>query len=98
MSQQTCELLGYDEPGDLIGRRLVAIIPPHYRQAHLAGFTLHLSSGRSPLLGRTVTVPALRQDGTEVMVELEVEAHKLPAGRHLFIAQMRPATSTPDDG
>lgn len=96
-SRQTCDLLGYQEPDQLIGRRLVAIIPPRYHQAHLAGFTLHLSNGRSPLLGRTVIVPALRRDGIEIMVELMVETHQMPGGRHLFIAQMRPASPSTGD-
>ena len=97
VSRQTCDLLGYQQPGQLIGRRLVAIIPPRYHQAHLAGFTLHLSNGRSPLLGRTVVVPVLRRDGTEIAVELMVEARHMPPGRHLFIARMRPTSPSPDD-
>jgi PAS domain S-box-containing protein len=92
VSRQACDLLGYQDPGQLVGRRLIAIIPPRYHQAHLAGFTLHLLSGRSPLLDRTVSVPVLRRDGTEMAVELMVEAHPMPGGRHLFIAQMRPAS------
>jgi PAS domain S-box-containing protein len=91
VSRPTCDLLGYQQPDQLIGRRLVAIIPPRYHQAHLAGFTLHLINGRRPLLGRAVTVPVLRRDGSEMAVELVVEARKLPPGRHLFIAHMRPA-------
>ncbi len=92
VSQPACELLGYQEPHQLLGQRLVAIIPARYHQAHLAGFTLHLSNGRSPLLGRTVVVPVLRGNGTEIAVELLVESHRQPAGRHLFVARMRPAS------
>jgi PAS domain S-box-containing protein len=92
VSRPTCDLLAYQEPDQLLGRRLVAIIPPRYHQAHLAGFTLHLSNGRSPLLGRSVSVPALRRDGTEIVVELVVETQQMPGGRHLFLAQMRPAS------
>jgi len=94
VSRPTCDLLGYQEPDQLLGRRLVAIIPPRYHQAHLAGFTLHLINGRDPLLDRPVIVPALRRDGTEISVELIVRAHRLPAGRHLFIADMRRAAPT----
>ena len=92
VSRRTCDLLGYEEPDQLIGRRLVAIIPPRYHQAHLAGFTLHLINGRRPLLGRTVRVPTLRRDGTENVVDLVVATHQMPGGRHLFIAEMRPAS------
>jgi PAS domain S-box-containing protein len=97
VSQQACDLLGYQEPDQLRGRRLVAIIQPRYHQAHLTGFTLHLSNGRSPLLGSTLIVSALRGDGTEIAVELVVEAHRLPADRHLFVAQMRPASPSTVD-
>jgi PAS domain S-box-containing protein len=89
ISRPACALLGYQDPDRLLGRRLVAIIPPRYRQAHLAGFTLHLVNGRSPLLGRTVSVPVLRRDGAELMVDLVVETHQMAGGRHLFIAEMR---------
>jgi PAS domain S-box-containing protein len=97
VSQQACDLLDYQEPDQLIGRRLVAIIPPRYRQAHLAGFTLHLLNGRRPLLDSAVIVPVLRRDGTETTVEIEVQAHQLPPERHLFVAQMRPAKPSVDD-
>ncbi len=89
VSREACELLGYLEPRELLGRRLVAIIPARYHQAHLAGFTLHLSNGRSPLLGRTVVVPVLRSDGTEIAVELLVESRRQQPDRNLFVARMR---------
>ncbi len=91
VSRRACDLLGYPDPGQLLGRRLVAIIPARYHQAHLAGFTLHLSNGRDPLLGRPVVVPVLRSDGTEMAVELLVESHQEPGGRQVFVATMRPA-------
>ncbi len=87
-------LLGYDDAAGLVGRRLVAIIPRRYRQAHLAGFTLHLFAGRSPLLSTSVVVPALRRDGSEVDVELTLSAHRLPAGRRAFVAEL--AEPAPD--
>lgn len=91
MSPSALALLGYDDFEELGGRRLVDIIPPRYRQAHLAGFTLHLSSGRAPLIGNPVVVPALRQDGTETEVELTVRTEHLSGGRRLFLAELRPA-------
>jgi PAS domain S-box-containing protein len=88
VSRHACDLLGYQAPDQLLGRRLIAIIPPRYHQAHLAGFSLHLINGRSPLLGRTVSVPILRRDGTEMVIDLVVATHQMPGGRHLFIAEM----------
>jgi PAS domain S-box-containing protein len=92
VSPAALTLLGYDDPSELVLRRLVDIIPPRYRQAHLAGFTLHLFAGRSPLLSTTVVVPALRKDGSEVTVQLRVSSHRLPEGRTTFVAELsRPA-------
>lgn len=87
-SRPACELLGYLAPTELVGRRLVSIIPARYHQAHLAGLTLHLSNGRRPLLDRAVVVPLLRRDGSEVMVEMVVEARRPAAGGHLFVASL----------
>jgi hypothetical protein len=70
----------------LVGWRLVTIIQPRYHQAHLAGFAMHLSTGRSPLLGRPVIVPALRRDGTEIPFELVVQSHHFSADRLGFVA------------
>ncbi len=80
-------LLGYPE-GDLVGRRLIAIIPERFHQAHLAGFTMHLISGRGPLLGVTVAVPAVRYDGSELDVELTVRRRATATGRPLFVAEL----------
>nr|WP_281386011.1 ATP-binding protein [Nocardioides luti] len=88
--------LGYDHEDELVGQRLVAIIPPRYRQAHLAGFTLFLANGRAPLLDRAVTVPGLCRDGSERLVELTIAAHRLADGRHVFVADLRLPEAVPD--
>jgi PAS domain S-box-containing protein len=89
ISASALEMLGYDDAAQLVDKRLVAIIPPRFRQAHLAGFTLFFSTGRAPLLGRPVTVPALRCDGSEVPVELTIRSERLDGGRHVFVAVLR---------
>jgi PAS domain S-box-containing protein len=88
-SASTLAMLGYDDATQLVGKRLVTIIPPRFRQAHLAGFTLFFSTGRAPLLGRPVTVPALRCDGSEIPVELTIRSERLDGGRHVFVAVLR---------
>ena len=90
VGQHVLDMLGYQEPGQLVGRRLVTIIPSRYHQAHLAGFTMHLSTGRSPLLDRPMVVPALRRDGTEIVVELVVQPHHFSADRLGFVAHVHP--------
>ncbi len=83
-------LLGYPE-GELVGQRLIAIIPDRYQQAHLGGFTMHLLSGRSTLIDTTVRVPAVRKDGSELLVELTVRRRPSPSGRALFVAELSDA-------
>ena len=81
-------LLGYDHPQELVGSRLICIIPTRYHQAHIAGLTLHLASGRGPLLGNRVAVPVLRADRTEQVVDLQIDARHLPDGRTVFVAEL----------
>ena len=96
VSPAATRLLGYDD-GELVGRRIVDIIPTRYRQAHLAGFTLHLFAGRRPLIEHRIAVPALRRDGSEVTVELYIESVSLAGGRHVFLAQLAAAGPDPEE-
>ena len=89
VSADALRLLGYERAEDLLGRRLITIIPDRYRQAHLAGFTLHLLTGRGPLLTREVNVPVLRRDGSEQTVRLGIESRHIASGRTVFVATMR---------
>jgi PAS domain S-box-containing protein len=89
VSREALDILGYDDPARLEGERLVTIVPERFRQAHIAGFTLHLLVGRQPLLARPVELPALRADGSEVLVELVVTAEQMGQGRILFLADIR---------
>jgi PAS domain S-box-containing protein len=88
VSRGALDMLGYTR-GELVGRRLITLIPQRFRQAHLAGFTLYLLTGRGPLLGRTVVVPAIHGDGSETWVQLSVEARRVAPGRSLFVATLR---------
>ncbi len=86
-SPSALALLGYAEAADLVGNRLISIIPLRFHQAHIAGFTLHLVNGRSPLIGNRVTVPVSRADGSEVDLALQIESVALPHGRRVFTAE-----------
>ncbi len=90
VSAAAAELLGYDDPWDLVGLRLLAMIPERYHQAHVAGFTLMQLTGRSPLLGNAVKVPARRADGSEVLVTLLVRVERGEDGRPVFVAEIDP--------
>jgi PAS domain S-box-containing protein len=90
VSRAALDLLGYDDPSGLEGQRIVALVPERFRQAHIAGFTLFLLVGRKPLIGRSVTVPALCCDGSEVLTEMTVSVESAGEGRSLFVATLRP--------
>jgi PAS domain S-box-containing protein len=91
ISGPAVRLLGYDDAGQLLGSRLLAIIPARYQQAHLAAFSMHFLTGRSTLLGRRVVVPATRRDGTEVEVGLTIRTDRSEDGRTVFVADLEPA-------
>ena len=86
-SPSAMRLLGWDD--DLIGQRLLALIPLRFRDAHIASFTLQLLTGETTILGREITVPALRRDGSEVEVRLLVQRVNVADGRAVFTARMR---------
>jgi len=81
-------LLGWTSE-ELVGRRIVTVIPHRLREAHIAAFTMHLLTDRTTILNRTVTVPALHRDGTEIPVELFVRRESV-GGRAVFIATLEP--------
>jgi PAS domain S-box-containing protein len=89
VSGAALELLGYDDPGQLVGQRLVVLIPERYRQAHVAGFTMYLLTGRRPLLGTEVQVPVLRSGGEELDVWMRVDEEPAGNGAQVFVADLR---------
>lgn len=91
VSPEAARILGYDDAAELVGERIVCIVPERYRQAHVAGFTMFLLVGRKPLLDRSVVVPALRRDGSEVRVELTVRSPSVGSGQAVLLAEIRPA-------
>jgi len=48
------------------------IIPESLRASHYQGIAHYLATGEGPILGKLLELPALRSDGTEIMVELTV--------------------------
>ena len=83
---------------DLVGRRVVTLVPQRLREAHVAGFTRHLTTGEAHVLGVPLTVPVLRADGTEIMASLLVEAGPSPAGRAVYLAWLEPLPGEPGEG
>jgi PAS domain S-box-containing protein len=66
------ETFGYARH-EAIGKQLAElIIPPAWRERHYQGMAHYLATGESPILGKRLEMPAIRADGTELLVELAV--------------------------
>jgi PAS domain S-box-containing protein len=89
VSRPLAELLGW-RVEDLVGRRVVTIIPPRLREAHVAGFSAHLSTGQAHVLGVPLHLPALHADGREIACKYLVEAVPTTSGRSVYLAWIEP--------
>jgi len=87
-SASALAFLGYPPGRGLEGQRIIRIVPGRYHQAHIAGTTLHMTNGRDPLLGRRVTVPVVKADGTEEPVSLVVRPRTPAQGGRIFVAEL----------
>jgi PAS domain S-box-containing protein len=90
VSRPLADALGWD-PAELVGRRVVTIVPHALREAHVAAFTRHLSTGEAHILGVPLRLPALRADGTEVLCDVLLE--RVAAGTDgaaLFLGWIEP--------
>lgn len=87
VSAAAARALGW-EPDQLVGRRLTTLIPAHLRDAHIAGFTRQLVTGRSRLLDAEVELPALRADGTQVPLRITLTKQAV-GDRAVFVAWIR---------
>ncbi|MCW2739555.1 ATP-binding protein [Nocardioides sp.] len=90
-SRSALDLLGYERADELLGRRVIVVVPARFHQAHIAGTTLHATNGRDNLVGVPITVPMVRADGSEVSVHIEVRAERLNDDQRVFVARFRPA-------
>lgn len=91
VSEPLARLLGW-RAEELVGRRIAALIPHRLREAHVAGFTRHQSTGEARILGVPLTVPVLRADGTEVTSGLRIDQVAGPSGRTGYVAWFEPTT------
>lgn len=80
---------------DLVGRRVVTLIPPALREAHVAGFTRHLTTGEAHVLGVPLTLPVLHADGREVSCRFLIERPPPRRGRSIYLAWIQPVDDAP---
>lgn len=89
VSEKLAALIGW-EPKDLVGRRVVTIVPPALREAHVAGFSRHLSTGEAHILGLPLTLPVLHADGYEIECRVVIEQASATPGRSVYLAWIDP--------
>ncbi len=77
----------------MVGGDLSLIVPTRLWEAHRAGLARMAAGGEPHLVGRTVDVPAVRRDGTEVTVELSLSRWSR-GGETFFTAILRDVTAT----
>lgn len=94
VSPAAAELVGWDAD-DLVGRRIVTLVPPRFREAHVAGFSRHLSTGEAHVLGVEVEVPVLTRQGGEVDCRLLVDLAPPTTGRAVYLAWFDPVDGGP---
>ncbi len=89
ISAPLADVLGWD-PDDLVGRRVVTLIPPALREAHVAGFSRHLSTGQALVLGVPLELPVLHADGRELLCDFVIERTDAGPGRTVYLAWIEP--------
>jgi PAS domain S-box-containing protein len=89
ISRSLADALGW-EVDELVGRRVVTLIPPELREAHVAGFSRHLNTGQAHALGMPLELPVLRRDHTRVMCSFMVEQAPTNPGRSVYVAWIEP--------
>jgi len=84
---QAAEVFGWTA-AEAIGRPMYElIVPPDMRQAHRDGVHRYVVTRHSTMMDRRLELPAVRKDGTVILLELRIRALNVD-GRHLFSAFM----------
>jgi PAS domain S-box-containing protein len=95
LSPAATEFLGW-AADELLGRRVVTIVPPQLREAHVAGFTRHLTTGQAHALGVEVDLPVLRRDGSEKLCRFLIDQVAADGGRSVYVAWLTVLEDEPE--
>ena len=96
ISRPLADALGWGVD-DLVGRRVVTLIPHRLREAHVAGFTRHLTTGETHALDVPLRLPVLRADGGELVADFLVQRAPTPGGRAVYFAWIEPVAEASRD-
>jgi PAS domain S-box-containing protein len=76
---------------EVIGQPLTNLMPRDYRSEHIDGLKRFQAGGEPHLVGNTVEMKGVRNDGTEFPMELSLAAWEVPEG-HFYTAIIRDIT------
>lgn len=96
VSPPLADLLGW-EVADLTARRIVTLIPPEFREAHVAGFSRFLGTGEPHILGESLVVAVLHHDGSRIPCRLMVEEAPGAGGESMFVGWVEPLPGSTGD-
>lgn len=88
VSEPLAELVGWTVD-ELVGRRIISLIPPRFREAHVAGFTRLLTTGEAHVLGVELDVLFLCRDGSERRCRMVLEEQSTALGA-VYVAWIDP--------
>ncbi len=71
---------------EAVGQKIAMIVPGSLRQSHMDGMRRFVETGQSKIMGKTVEVPGLKKDGSEIPLELSLVSWK--NGEELFISSI----------
>ena len=92
ISESLARTVGWERE-ELVGRRVVALIPRSLREAHVAGFSRHLTTGQANVLGVDLELPVLHRDGSEILCRFLVQRADTSGGRPVYLAWIEPVDS-----
>jgi PAS domain S-box-containing protein len=73
---------------EVVGKNVEMLLPEQYRQRHTRGLEIYLSSGKSTIIGKNVTLAGLRKDGSLFPIDLAVNELWVE-GQRMFTAIVR---------
>lgn len=90
MNPETERLLGWSSAA-VQGQPISTIMPARMRERHRAGIARYVSTHESRLMGKPVRVPAMRPDGSEIDIDLQLRLFRRPDGSDLIVASVAAA-------
>jgi PAS domain S-box-containing protein len=90
VNQAATRLLGWSSE-ELSGRPLTTIMPERMHVIHEAGFRRYVTTHVPRIMGRSIRMPGLRRDGTELDLELTLAATQVD-GREVILGTLRELT------